>query len=33
MLAVGPHQVPGAFYDHSGVVLIDHISPFTRPSS
>jgi len=30
MLAVGPHQVPGAFYDHSGVVLLDHLPPLTR---
>jgi hypothetical protein len=30
MLAVGPHQVPGAFYEHSGVLLIDHLPPLTR---
>jgi len=30
MLGNGPHQVPGAFYDHSGVVLIDHLPPQIR---
>lgn len=30
MRASGPHQVPGAFYLHSGVALLDHLPPLTR---